>query len=62
MEIDVNQLESESINILSPLRQQFCPECGAAMIETDRLIEDGATYIWYQCSKNGCDGSWLKKV
>ena len=41
--------------------EQVCPECGAAMIEFDRLMEDGAVFIWYTCSEGDCTGQWLAK-
>jgi hypothetical protein len=41
--------------------ERFCPECGAAMIEFDRLAEDGAVFIWYACSREDCTGQWLTK-
>lgn len=41
--------------------ERFCPECGAAMIEFDRLEEDGAVFIWYACSRESCTGQWLTK-
>ncbi len=40
----------------------FCLECGAIMDETERIYENGAIYIWYDCSKAECDGIWLKKL
>jgi hypothetical protein len=41
--------------------EQVCPECGAAMVEFDRLVEDGAMFIWYACTREGCTGQWLAK-
>ena len=40
---------------------QLCPECGAPMAEYDRRMEDGAVFIWYACTKDGCTGQWLAK-
>ena len=54
--------ELESVNTSNNVIRQFCPECGAAMVETDRLCEDGINYIWYECSESNCDGSWLRKL
>ena len=64
-------MEDDSMNVLkrygSTLEheqtrtQQICPQCGAAMLEADRLREDGALYVWYVCSKEDCDGQWLSK-
>jgi hypothetical protein len=44
-----------------PTPTQICPECGAAMKEADRLMQDGFLYIWYRCSRSYCSGSWLER-
>lgn len=44
------------------LNKQFCPECGTHMKEVDRCRENGALFVWYQCSRNDCDGQWLQKI
>lgn len=41
--------------------ERLCPECGAMMIEFDRLTEDGAVFIWYACTREDCTGQWLSK-
>ena len=41
--------------------KKCCPECGARMTEVDRCNENGSLFVWYQCSKNNCDGQWLQK-
>jgi hypothetical protein len=41
--------------------EEFCPECGASMVEYDRRMEDGAVFIWYECSREDCNGQWLAK-
>ncbi len=41
--------------------ERVCPECGAAMAEFDRLVEDGAMFIWYACTREACMGQWLTK-
>jgi hypothetical protein len=41
--------------------EQFCPECGAGMVESDRRMEDGAVSIWYACTREDCTGQWLTK-
>lgn len=38
-----------------------CPECGATMVEFDKLTEDGAVFIWYTCTREDCSGQWLTK-
>ncbi len=62
MELHTQPLETESINTMSSLVKQYCPECGSAMNEVDRVNENGSVYVWYDCSRSGCNGSWLKKV
>jgi hypothetical protein len=42
--------------------EQRCPECGAAMIEFERRSEGDATYVWYRCNVDGCDGQWLART
>lgn len=41
--------------------ERLCPECGAAMVEFDRLTENGAVFIWYACTREDCTGQWLSK-
>ena len=41
--------------------ERLCPECGASMVEFDRLMEDGAVFIWYACTREDCTGQWLSK-
>jgi hypothetical protein len=40
----------------------FCPQCGATMVEADKLLEGNAAYVWHECSKEACDGQWLEKT
>ncbi len=42
--------------------EKRCPECGDKMRETDRCNENGTLFIWYECSRNDCDGQWLEKI
>jgi predicted RNA-binding Zn-ribbon protein involved in translation (DUF1610 family) len=42
--------------------KQFCPECGGRMTEVNRCNENGALFVWYQCSRDNCDGQWLQKM
>jgi len=32
------------------------------MDEADRANENGALFVWYQCSKDNCTGQWLQKI
>jgi hypothetical protein len=45
-----------------PQKKEFCPLCRAHMVEVDRRSEDGVLFVWYECSKNNCDGQWLQKT
>jgi len=38
-----------------------CPRCGSTMVETDRIVENGFAYIWYECSAADCTEQWLSK-
>ena len=42
--------------------QKRCPECGAKMIEVDRCNENGALFVWHECSRDNCNGQWLQKI
>ena len=42
--------------------EKFCPECGARMVEVDHRGEEGVLFVWYECSRNDCDGKWLQKI
>ena len=52
---------SEGTLMLEIEEELFCPECGAAMAESDKVTEDGATFIWYACTRADCTGQWLTK-
>jgi len=41
--------------------ERHCPECGATMVEVDKITEDGAVFIWYTCTREDCTGQWLTK-
>ena len=45
-----------------PQKQKFCSECGAQMVEVDRRSEGGTLFVWYECSRDNCDGQWLQKI
>lgn len=40
----------------------LCPECGAAMSESERVLENGAVFVWYNCNRDNCSGQWLQKT
>ncbi len=42
--------------------QKRCPECDEKMMEVERCAENGALFVWYECSKDNCDGQWLQKI
>ena len=39
-----------------------CPECKSQMKEAERREENGATFVWFECSNTDCNGQWLRKV
>ena len=55
-------LNKFSTKFLQALDEHFCPECGSNLMEVERRNENGALYVWYECSRNGCDGQWLQKM
>jgi hypothetical protein len=59
----MNTLQTETISVRPQCRGQDmqCPRCGFTMVETDRVIENGFVYIWYECSAAGCTEQWLAK-
>jgi hypothetical protein len=52
---------SRVVNEELTMDEEICPECGASMVESDRKMEDGAVFIWYECSREDCTGQWLTK-
>jgi hypothetical protein len=38
-----------------------CPDCGGAMVEVERINENGCSFIWYKCIEIDCGGQWLEK-
>ncbi len=55
---DVNGLSGR---LRQAANHQLCPECSAQMKEVDRLSDDEALFVWYQCNRDNCSGQWLKK-
>jgi hypothetical protein len=43
------------------MNKHMCPNCRGAMVEVDRIRENGYSFIWYECVRPGCDGQWLEK-
>lgn len=41
--------------------KQLCPDCRSIMAEVDRVTENGTSFIWYECTREGCGGQWLEK-
>jgi hypothetical protein len=41
---------------------QLCPECGGKMTESERVCENGTTFVWFKCSVEHCKGQWLQKM
>jgi len=60
-------MPTENLNVFPArfrrmLDNRSCYECGAKMTEIERRKENGALFVWYQCSRRGCDGQWLQKI
>ena len=60
--MNANNSAGMALRFRQAIYQKFCPECGSRMKELDRYNEEMATFIWYQCSRDDCDGQWLQKV
>lgn len=43
-------------------KKHLCPECRSKMTEVDRITEHGVSFIWYECTRDGCNGQWLEKT
>ena len=41
--------------------QHICPECNDVMTVAEQYRENGALFIWYECTRDGCNGQWLEK-
>jgi hypothetical protein len=59
--MDAVEQERTRDRLRQPNIEQLCPECGAIMTKADGLVEGRAMFIWYACSRVGCDGQWLRK-
>lgn len=44
------------------VQKHVCPECKSIMSEVDRVTEHGVSFIWYECTQEGCNGQWLEKT
>ncbi len=54
---------SEASNEMHTLRAvKPCPECGCEMKQAEQVDEGDFKFIWYECSRQGCDGQWLQKL
>lgn len=47
---------------LPEAKTRLCPDCRSIMSEVDRITENGTTFVWYECTRPGCDGQWLQKI
>lgn len=43
------------------VKEHLCSECGNAMAVADRVEENGFLYVWYECTRPGCNGQWLER-
>ena len=49
--------QSSVDHLAAPVR--FCFVCGAPMGESWRSEEQGGHYVWYECTRPGCDQTYL---
>ena len=54
---DVNTTQPRQGSEAAPAR--FCFVCGSRMNESWHSSETGANYVWYECSRPGCDQTYL---
>ncbi len=62
MKLDNLRLDGFPAKSRQMLNGRHCTECGAQMTEVDRHNEKQAFFVWYECSRDGCDGQWLQKI
>ena len=48
--------------IIRAQSHQLCPECGGKMTESERVCENGTTFVWFVCGDKNCYGQWLQKM
>lgn len=60
--MDTTNIKMSAAILCRTTDAQFCPECGRIMRDADRLQENDALYIWYKCSGEYCDGTWLRAI
>lgn len=60
--METTSIEMSAATLRNTTNTRLCPECGRIMTETDRLRENGSLYIWYKCTGNYCDGTWLSEI
>ena len=41
--------------------RHICPQCNADMIAAEQCRENGFLFVWYECTRDSCDGQWLEK-
>ncbi|GEM_PF-6951764 len=51
--------EPNRTNTVPDKTVRFCFVCGARMNETWRANEPGGAYVWYECSRESCDQTYL---
>ena len=54
---DIRALQTLNGGKMPPAR--FCFICGYTMKESWRSSEQGGHYVWYECSRPGCDQNYL---
>ena len=46
---------------LDTSNKHLCPECCTVMTEVEQITENSISFIWYECTRDGCSGQWLEK-
>ena len=60
--MDGENSDELTIKFQQTQEDKFCPECGANMVKVDHRNEGGTLFVWYECSREDCDGQWLQKI
>jgi ribosomal protein L37AE/L43A len=58
--ISIDPQRSTRKDVFNQPSKHRCPECQAFMTEVQRVAENGLLFIWYECSRDACDGQWLE--
>jgi hypothetical protein len=54
----MSRLETAGTKYKRTEESEVCPVCGAAMMQTDKLEVGEYIFVWFECSREDCDGQW----